>query len=45
MEGIHGAGKGDSYRNVNYKIYCKNWDKIFSKKKKKKKLTKQKRKV
>ncbi len=23
------AGKGDSYRSVNYKIYCENWDKIF----------------
>lgn len=44
MEGIHGAGKGDSYRNVNYEQYCKNWDKIFGKTKKKK-LTKTKKKV
>ena len=32
--GQHGAGKGDSYRQVNYSIYSKNWDKIFGKKKK-----------
>lgn len=30
------AGKGDSYRPVNYKIYCENWDKIFGCQKKKK---------
>lgn len=40
MEGIHGAGKGDSYRAVNYEIYCKNWDNIFNKKKPKKKQNK-----
>lgn len=40
MEGIHGAGKGDSYRQVNYATYCKNWDKIFNKKKIKKKTNK-----
>ncbi len=27
--GMSDAGKGDSYRPVNYKIYCENWDKIF----------------
>lgn len=47
MEGIHGAGKGDSYREVNYANYCKNWDKIFgksqSKKKTKKKVDKRKK--
>ena len=30
--GSNGAGKGDSYRPVNYAEYCKNWDKIFGKK-------------
>lgn len=40
MEGTHGAGKGDSYRAVNYEIYCKNWDKIFNTKKAKKKKNK-----
>jgi hypothetical protein len=40
MEGIHGAGKGDSYRQVNYEVYCKNWDKIFNKPKIKKKRNK-----
>ena len=35
--GSHGAGKGDSYRPVNYSEYCKNWDKIFGCPKKKKK--------
>jgi hypothetical protein len=34
--GTHGAGKGDSYRSVDYQKYCKNWDKIFKTKKKKK---------
>jgi hypothetical protein len=44
MEGTHGAGKGDSYRAVNYSSYCKNWDKIFNKKKtKKKKIDKSKK--
>jgi len=46
MEGIHGAGKGDSYRQVDYDKYCKNWDKIFGNKeipKKKKKLDKRKK--
>ena len=31
MEGTHGAGKGDSYRHVNYASWCKNWDEIFKK--------------
>lgn len=31
MEGIHGAGKGDTYRQVDYGQYSKNWDKIFGK--------------
>jgi|GEM_PF-6091009 len=44
MEAIHGAGKGDSYREVNIQQYSKNWDKIFSKPKKKK-LTKRKKKA
>jgi hypothetical protein len=45
MEGIHGAGKGDAYRQVDYSKYCKNWDKIFNKKPKstkKKKVDKRK---
>lgn len=29
------AGKGDTYRPVDYSIYCKNWDKIFGCQKKK----------
>lgn len=37
MEGQHGAGKGDTYREVDYKEWSKNWDKIFKKKPKKKK--------
>lgn len=33
-EGIHGAGKGDTYRPVgDYKNWSKNWDDIFGKKK------------
>jgi len=40
MEGIHGAGKGDSYRQVDYKKWSDNWDAIFGKKKKKKKGSK-----
>lgn len=35
MGGQHAAGKGDQYRPVNWKQYSKNWDDIFSKKKKK----------
>ena len=26
-----GAGKGDTYRPVNYKVWSKNWDLIFNK--------------
>jgi hypothetical protein len=26
------AGKGDTYRPVDYQKYCDNWDKIFSNK-------------
>lgn len=32
--GQHGAGKGDSYRQVDYSKYSKNWDKIFKPKNK-----------
>lgn len=38
MEGIHGAGKGDSYRPVDYQKWSDNWDKIFGKKTKKGKV-------
>lgn len=31
------AGKGDTYRPVDYKTWCKNFDEIFKKKKAKKK--------
>ena len=37
MEGKHAAGKGDSYRPVNYKKWSENWDKIFKKKVRKEK--------
>ncbi len=37
MEGIHGAGKGDSYRPVDYNKWSENWDAIFNKKKIRKK--------
>ena len=40
MTDINSAGKGDTYRPVNYETYCKNWDKIFNKKKIKKKTNK-----
>ena len=33
----HAAGKGDTYRPVNWEQYSKNWDDIFGKKKKLKK--------
>jgi len=36
MEGIHGAGKGDSYRPVDYQKWSDNWDKIFGTKARKK---------
>jgi hypothetical protein len=45
MDILNQAGKGDSYRPVNYEKYCKNWDKIFTKKKPIKKLTKRKSKA
>jgi hypothetical protein len=35
MEGIHGAGKGDTYRKVDYNEWSKNYDAIFGKKVKK----------
>ena len=38
MEGIHGAGKGDTYRPVDYQKWSDNWDKIFGKKTKKGKV-------
>lgn len=37
MSRKHSAGKGDTYRKVDYKKWSQNWDKIFSKKGKKKK--------
>ena len=32
MEGKHGAGKGDTYRAVDWKQYSENYDRIFGKK-------------
>ena len=32
MEGVHGAGKGDSYRRVDWDKYSENYDRIFGKK-------------
>ena len=29
MEGSHGAGKGDTYRKVDYQKWSDNWDAIF----------------
>jgi len=37
MSRKHDAGKGDTYRAVNWEQYSKNWDDIFGKKKKPKK--------
>jgi uncharacterized protein VirK/YbjX len=37
MGGQHSAGKGDKYRKVDLEKYRENYDKIFSKKKGKKK--------
>ena len=34
MEGSHGAGKGDTYRKVDYQKWSDNWDAIFKPKKK-----------
>lgn len=36
MSRKHSAGKGDTYRPVDYKKWSENWDKIFKKKKPKK---------
>jgi len=33
MGGKHSAGKGDTYRPVDWEQYSKNWDDIFGKKK------------
>lgn len=41
-EGIHGAGKGDTYRPIDYKKWSDNWDAIFGKKKETKPKTKRK---
>ena len=38
MEGMHGAGKGDTYRPVDYQKWSDNWDNIFGKKTKKGKV-------
>lgn len=35
MSRKHNAGKGDTYRPVDYKKWSENWDKIFTKKGKK----------
>lgn len=35
MSRKHSAGKGDTYRKVDYNKWSKNWDKIFLKKGKK----------
>ena len=37
MSRKHNAGKGDSYRNIDYKTYEKNYNKIFKKPKRKSK--------
>ena len=42
MEGNNGAGKGDSYRPVDYQKWSANWDAIFGKKEPKKKPAKKK---
>lgn len=34
MSNKHSAGKGDTYRHINYETWSKNWDAIFDKKKK-----------
>lgn len=43
MEGNNGAGKGDSYRPVDYQKWSANWDAIFDKKTDKKKPLKKKK--
>lgn len=40
MEGIHGAGKGDTYRKLDYDKWSRGWDAIFAGKKKKRKSPK-----
>lgn len=37
MSGKHEAGKGDTYRKVDYAQWSRNWDAIFKKKKKRNK--------
>lgn len=34
MEGKHGAGKGDTYRKIDYEKWSRNYDEIFRKDKK-----------
>jgi len=36
MEGNHGAGKGDTYRKLDYEKWSRGWDSIFGDKKKSK---------
>ena len=43
MSGQHNAGKGDKYRPVDMNKYRENYEKIFGKKKPKKKTTKEKK--
>jgi len=43
MEGNHGAGKGDTYRRVDYEKWSANWDAIFRKKQRKSKASKKKK--
>jgi hypothetical protein len=43
MEGNNGAGKGDTYRPVDYQKWSTNWDAIFGKKKTEKKPIKKKK--
>lgn len=33
MEGKHGAGKGDTYRKLDYEKWSRNYDMIFKKEK------------
>jgi hypothetical protein len=40
MEGKHGAGKGDTYRSVDWETWDRNWNAIFGKKKPKTKKPK-----
>ena len=42
MSGMHSAGKGDKYRPVDMNKYRENYEKIFGKKKPKKKSKKEK---